>query len=74
MFTRLINAGIYQHLALFSRYISRTGDGHLYALLIGFLYLREGVESVFLQTLLFAFLIERPVYFILKNGFKRKRL
>ncbi len=73
MFTRLINARIYQHLALFSRYISRTGDGHLYALLIGFLYLSEGAESVFLQALLFAFVIERPVYFILKNGFKRNR-
>jgi len=73
MFTRLINARIHQPLALVSRYISRTGDGHLYALLIGFLYLTEGAENPFLQTLLLAFLIERLVYFVLKNGFKRNR-
>ncbi len=73
MFTRLINAGIYRHLALFARYISRTGDGHLYLLLGVFLYLAEGSQSPFLQTSLLAFLIERPVYFVLKNGFKRNR-
>jgi len=73
IFTRLMNAGVYRYLALFSRYISRTGDGHLYLLLMVFLYLKEGWQSPFLQTLALALFIERPVYFVLKNGFKRNR-
>ena len=73
MFTRLMNARIHQHLTLFARYISRTGDGHLYLALAAFLYWAEGLQSPVLQTLLLAFLIERPLYFVLKNGFKRNR-
>ena len=73
MFTRLMNARIYQHLTLFARYISRTGDGHLYLALGAFLYWTEGIQSPFLQTTLLAFLIERPLYFVLKNSFKRNR-
>ncbi len=73
MFTCLINAGIYRYLAICARYISRTGDGHLYLLLGVFIYLEEGLQSLFLQTLLLAFFIERPLYFILKNSFKRNR-
>lgn len=73
MFTQLMNARIHHHLALCARYISKTGDGHLYILLGVFLYLTEGLESSFLQSTLLAFLIERPLYFILKNSFKRNR-
>ena len=73
MFTRLMNTGIYRYLALFAGYISRTGDGHLYLLLGAFLYHSEGLQSLYLQTTLLAFLIERPVYLILKNAFKRNR-
>jgi len=73
MFNRLMNAKTYRYLALFSRYISRTGDGHFYLLLILFLYIKEGWQSIFLQTLLLALLIERPLYFLLKNGFRRNR-
>ena len=73
MFTRLINAGVYRHLVLFARHLSRTGDGHLYLLLGAFLYASEGLKSPFLQTALLAFFIERPLYFLLKNGFKRNR-
>ncbi|MDC9728806.1 MAG: phosphatase PAP2 family protein [Methyloprofundus sp.] len=73
IFTRLMNAGIYQYLASAARYISRTGDGHIYLLLMAFLYVKEGWQSPFLQTLILALLIERPTYFILKNGFKRNR-
>lgn len=73
MFNRLMNVGIYQRLALFSRFISTTGDGHLYLLLLAFLYLEEGIQSLFLQNLLLAFVIERPIYFFLKNSFKRNR-
>ncbi len=73
MFTRLINAGVYRQLAVFARYLSHSGDGHLYLLLGGYLYFAEGWRSPFLQAALAAFLIERPLYFVLKNGFKRNR-
>jgi len=73
IFTCLINAGIYRNLALIARYISRTGDGHLYIALAVILYLVEGTQSPFLQTVLLAFLLERPLYFVMKNSFKRNR-
>lgn len=73
MFTRLINAGIYRYCVKTARYVSRTADGYMYLLLILFLFFTEGWDSPYLQTLLFAFLIERPSYFVLKNGFKRNR-
>lgn len=73
MFTYLMNIGIYQHLALFARYLSRTGDGHLYVLMGLYLLLMDGVESPFLQVAALAFLVERPLYFTMKNGFKRNR-
>ena len=73
MFTWLINARIYSTLTNFCRYLSKTGDGQLYLLAIGALYWHEGIESRCLQAVLLAFLIERPVYFVLKNGLKRNR-
>ncbi|WP_031434458.1 phosphatase PAP2 family protein [Methylomarinum vadi] len=73
MFNRLINAGVYRQLARFARYVSHSGDGHLYVLLGAFIWVAEGWRSLFLQAALFAFLVERPLYFLLKNGFKRNR-
>lgn len=73
IFTCLMDASFYRYLTLFARYISKTGDGFLYVGLAGWLYFFEGIESQFLQTLLLAFVIERPLYFILKNSFKRNR-
>lgn len=73
MFTYLMNVGVYQHLALFGRYLSRTGDGHLYVLLGIYLLCTEGFQSAFLQVAALAFLIERTLYFTMKNGFKRNR-
>ena len=73
MFTWLINARIYSTLTSFCRYLSKTGDGQLYLLAIGMLYWHEGIESRCLKAVLLAFLIERPVYFVLKNGLKRHR-
>ena len=73
MFTWLINARMHANFTKASRYLSKTGDGHLYLLVIGALYWYEGLESRCLQVLLLAFLIERPVYFVLKNGLKRNR-
>lgn len=73
MITWLINARMHSTLAFLCRYISRTGDGHLYLLLMAVLYLFDGFRQPMLQILLLSFLIERPLYFILKNGFKRSR-
>jgi len=73
MFTWLINAGVNSTLSSASRYLSKTGDGQLYLIMIALLYMNEGLDSFFLKAILLGFLIERPVYFILKNGFKRNR-
>ncbi|PPC89040.1 MAG: phosphatase PAP2 family protein [Methylobacter sp.] len=72
MFTWLVNAKMHNTMAKLSRFLSKTADGQLYVLIIAILYLAEGL-SPFLKTILLAFLIERPVYFVLKNGFKRNR-
>ncbi len=66
-----------KHRAVFtaiSRWISRSGDGPLYALFAGYLYW-SGLpdDRLFLIVALSAFLMERPLYFILKRGFKRNR-
>ncbi|MGR9046210.1 MAG: phosphatase PAP2 family protein [Gammaproteobacteria bacterium] len=73
MFTWLINTRPHVMLAKFGRYLSKTGDGPLYLLTGLFLYCGEGPESPLLQAIALAFLMERPVYFILKNAFKRNR-
>ena len=73
MFTWLINARIYSALTKVSRYLSKTGDGQLYVLIAGYLYWFEGPEGLCLKAILLAFLIERPVYYVLKNSLKRNR-
>ncbi len=73
MFTWLVNARMHGHLTTVSRYLSKTGDGYLYLIIMGLLYWRNGLESPILQAILLAFLIERPVYFVLKNGLRRNR-
>lgn len=73
MFTWLINAKMYNALTKISRYLSKTGDGPLYLVIIGLLYWHSGIESPCLKAVLLAFLIERPVYFVLKNSLKRNR-
>lgn len=73
MFFWIINANSHKRLAKFCRIVSKTGDGGLYVLIMALLYWQEGMRSLLLQTIMLAFLIERPVYFILKNGFKRNR-
>jgi undecaprenyl-diphosphatase len=60
--------------ARISRWISRTGDGYLYLILGLFLY-QSGSPAGrdFFTVAVAAVLIERSVYFLLKNGFKRGR-
>jgi undecaprenyl-diphosphatase len=73
MFTWLINTGFNSALSRVGRYLSKTGDGQLYLIIIAILYANEGWDSPFLRAILLGFLIERPIYFVLKNGFKRNR-
>jgi len=73
LFTWIMNARLLSLLTKASRYLSKTGDGELYLLVIGLLCWNKGFESPFLQAILLAFAIERPVYFVLKNSCKRNR-
>ena len=59
--------------ALF-RFISRTGDGYLYAALAVALYLLElGPYLLFIKAGLLAFLIELPCFMLLKAKIQRDR-
>jgi len=73
MFTWLVTAKGHTKLAFFCKYLSKTADGPLYGGLLAYLYWAEGLDSLLLQVIVLAFIIERPVYFVLKNGFKRNR-
>ncbi|WP_105902232.1 phosphatase PAP2 family protein [Vibrio gangliei] len=60
--------------ARISRAVSHTGDGHLYAVigLVAWLF-EPTIGQTFLLLGLLAFLIELPIYWLLKNSFKRRR-
>lgn len=73
MFLGLNGSGMHPGLARCCRLISRTGDGFLYVILAACLYWHHGIEDQLLQAMFLAFIVERPVYFVLKNGFKRNR-
>lgn len=54
--------------------ISKTGDGYLYLLLAGFLFWMHGQQELrLLYCMALALLIERPLYFVIKNVCKRDR-
>ncbi|WP_394244085.1 phosphatase PAP2 family protein [Vibrio astriarenae] len=60
--------------ALMSRAVSHTGDGHLYVVIALVAYLMDtDTGKVFVLCGLSAFLIELPIYWALKNSFKRRR-
>ncbi len=54
-----------------SKLVSKTADGHIYVLL-GLILLYLGEMSLF-YALGLAFVIERAIYFVLKNSLKRNR-
>ena len=57
-----------------ARGISKTGNGPLYLLFAGILYWMGGQNEIRLLTcMVLALLIERPLYFIIKNLCKRDR-
>jgi undecaprenyl-diphosphatase len=73
MFTWLVNAKMHASLAQVCRYLSKTADGPLYVIVFAVLCFSEGLNSPILRAILLAFVLERPIYFVLKNGFKRHR-
>lgn len=73
LFNRLNALRLNEDLIRLNRYISRSGDGHLYLLLLVWSGWQQGYQSPFFMAILAGFVVERPVYYILKNGFKRNR-
>lgn len=63
-----------QQVANISKGVSHSGDGHLYVVL-GLLawYLDKEHGSWFMLAGLLAFTVELPIYWTLKNSFKRRR-
>ncbi|PKF78629.1 phosphatase PAP2 family protein [Vibrio sp. vnigr-6D03] len=60
--------------ARISKAVSRSGDGHFYAVLGIVLWLFDSMSGgEFLAAGLMAFAIELPIYWVLKNSFKRRR-
>ena len=63
-----------QQLTKIAETISRTGDGPLYVVLAIVMWFTKIPEAhSFCLTLALAFAIERPLYFLIKNSFKRNR-
>ncbi|MDA0149680.1 phosphatase PAP2 family protein [Vibrio sp. LaRot3] len=57
-----------------SRLVSKTGDGHLYAVLGGMAWWFDGdLGRLFLIAGMLAFALELPIYWLTKNLFKRRR-
>jgi undecaprenyl-diphosphatase len=73
LFIRYINSPTRATVAHLCRYISRSGDGPLYLLFWLCLYWRYGWDYPLLHALAIGFMIERPLYFLLKNGCRRHR-
>ena len=73
VFNWLTNVRIHATLAKLGRYISKTADGPLYALCLIVVGGYGGYQSTLFLAIVLAFIIERPIYFILKNGFRRNR-
>lgn len=73
MFSRLNNSATHGMLVRSCKLISKSGDGVLYIALGAWLYVEHGFDDALFKALLLAFSIERPLYFLLKNGFKRNR-
>lgn len=63
-----------QYQARISRYISKSGDGHIYLLAgLSMVLLDSHHGADFFVTCLKAFALELPCYFLIKNSFKRDR-
>ncbi|MCJ2375938.1 phosphatase PAP2 family protein [Vibrio sp. ZSDZ34] len=60
--------------AKISRWVSRTGDGHFYAVLVLMIWrLDHHYGEDFTTCVLLAFAFELPIYWLAKNSIKRRR-
>jgi undecaprenyl-diphosphatase len=74
VFTWVMHRKSQKSLVRCARAISKTGDGLLYLLVALVLLWSQGAaEMRLLACMAVALLIERPLYFVLKNAFKRDR-
>jgi undecaprenyl-diphosphatase len=73
MFNWLMHVRWLTLLTRICRLLSKSGDGTLYLLLALWISWQQGFNSPMMQTMVLAFAIERPVYFVLKNSLKRNR-
>lgn len=63
-----------QRFTKISRYLSASADGHWYVILALLLFwLYQEVDQQLVKIMLFAVLVERLIYFIAKNSFRRNR-
>lgn len=70
----LLTRKLFPQLAICGRVVSRSADGYLYPLIaLALLFLGTTHEYRFGLAMLLAFAVERPLYKILKEGFKRNR-
>ncbi len=74
LFVWLLHRKHYARLVTLSRWLSKTGDGVWYVGLgLSLSWLEPAQGLLFLATGMAAFALERPLYFLLKNGLKRGR-
>ncbi len=74
VFTWVMQRKSQKLLVRLARGVSATGDGYLYLLVAGLLFWIQGKEAVrLLECMALALLMERPLYFIIKNACKRDR-
>lgn len=65
---------LYPPLIYLARLCSRSGDGYMQVLLpVGLYCIMPSGGGVLVYSLLLAFAIERPLYWVLKNTLKRRR-
>lgn len=73
-FSRLFNRSSSAVVFKLSYWVSKSGDGHLYALLVALLLLADITDAAdFAVLVLMAFALELPLYLLLKNSIKRCR-
>ncbi len=74
LFMRVAHWGSTPHYVQAARLLSRTGDGFYYPLVgLAALLVDWHTGLNFFLACLCAYLLERPLYLLLKNGFKRNR-